>query len=168
MMTIPAYLYGDIYNYSVNPLMRLVEHASDGVLEIESFSGIADHFYIPLGSPKQVDERYTSDYHGLIHPIRLFPIHSSIQTTRLDQVQLHSLGFKVRRKRFLIETFTLPPEEEEKESDHRSKHSSNARPKGSDRSTEKEHSTLGPSKVVSDRSRLAMTGCGSNKDPLDF
>jgi elongator complex protein 4 len=56
---------------------------------------------------------YTSDYHGLVHPLSLFQVESLIQTTRMPTVKLHSLGFKVRRKRFQIETFTLPPEDED-------------------------------------------------------
>ncbi|KAI8896504.1 Elongator complex protein 4 [Globomyces pollinis-pini] len=100
VITLPAYLYDDFYSGPHNPYIRRVEHASDAVLEVESFAG----------SPNPIDSQYTSDYHGLIHPRHLFQVDTNIETTRLNPVQLHSLGFKVRRKRFLIETFTLPPE----------------------------------------------------------
>jgi hypothetical protein len=75
----------------------------------------------------------------LIHPLKLFPVETPIKTTKLNNVQLHSLGFKVRRKRFLVETFVLPPEEED-----------------DDKSKPKPTSTAG------------CSSSRSNKDPLDF
>ena len=85
---------------------------------------------------------YISDYHGLIHPLKLFPHGTVVNSTRLNSVELHSLGFKVRRKRFLVETFVLPPEDED----------------------EQNESSLVGSKAKS------TPGCAprSNKDPLDF
>jgi elongator complex protein 4 len=50
------------------------------------------------------------DYHGLIHPHTLFRVDSLVETTRLNNVERHSLGFKLRRKRFEIEPFVLPPD----------------------------------------------------------
>ena len=72
-----------------------------------------------------MDEKYTSDYHGLLHAHTLFPSDSGSPSTRLSSVELNSLAFKVRRKRFQIEQFTLPPEEEE-EVEEKKKRSSGA------------------------------------------
>ena len=84
-------------------MIRRIEHLSDAVIEIESWAG----------SIKQVNAAYTTEYHGLIHPLKLFGTQSYTTTTRLSNIQLHSLGFKVRRKRFSVETFHLPPEDDE-------------------------------------------------------
>ncbi|KAI8915628.1 Elongator complex protein 4 [Gorgonomyces haynaldii] len=100
MVTVPAHLYGDFHGLKSDPMIRQLEHIADSVLEIESFAG----------SPHPVNEQYTSDYHGLIHPHKLFRQYSYHHTTRLSNVELHSLGFKLRRKRFTVETFHLPPE----------------------------------------------------------
>ena len=40
---------------------------------------------------------------------------SGVPEDRMKKIDLYSLGFKVRRKRFSIETFTLPPEEDEEQ-----------------------------------------------------
>ena len=100
MITVPAYLYHDFHDVQVHPTIRRLEHLADAVIEIESFAG----------SPKPVNPQYTSDYHGLVHPHKLFKMNSLVHSSRLNNIQLHSLGFKVRRKRFSIETFHLPPE----------------------------------------------------------
>jgi elongator complex protein 4 len=78
-------------------VIRICEHLSDAVIEIESFQG----------SPHPVNPAYTTDYNGLIHVNKLYRDGSR----RLGNVYLHSLGFKVRRKRFEIQTFHLPPED---------------------------------------------------------
>lgn len=95
-----------------------------------------------LGTPNPVDDKFISDYHGLIHPHKLFPIDTAVQTTRLDNVQLHSLGFKVRRKRFLIEEFTLPPEDEDPTDPNQEKNKSSA--------------------------SKAAAGCGPRSNKIDF
>jgi hypothetical protein len=101
-MTIPAHIYGDFNGHCANPMIKRAEYAADAVLEIESF----------VGSPFRRDEKVTADYHGLIHPHHLFQVDSLIETTRLNNVERHSLGFKARRKRFEIEPFVLPPDME--------------------------------------------------------
>ncbi|KAJ3024822.1 Elongator subunit elp4, partial [Rhizophlyctis rosea] len=103
VITIPAHLYGDFHNLHSVPFIRRIEHACDAVLEVESFSG----------SPKPVNPLYTSDYSGLFHPRRLPRLNTINHSSRLSDIQLGSLGFKVRRKRFSIETFHLPPEAED-------------------------------------------------------
>lgn len=103
VFTIPAYLYNDFHNLNTCSLIRKAEHAADAVIEVESFEG----------SPAPLDAKYSSDYHGLLHVAKLFRVESTMMATRLSNLQLHSLGFKVRRKRFLIESFTLPPEDAE-------------------------------------------------------
>jgi elongator complex protein 4 len=130
MITIPAYLYDDFNGHGVDPLIKRAEYAVDGILEVESFTG----------SPHPLDPKYTSDYHGFIHPHMLFQVDSLLQTTRLSAVERHSLGFKVRRKRFSIEPFILPPD--------------------MDQETDSKHAGV---------LKSTKTGCGeSNKDPLAF
>jgi elongator complex protein 4 len=99
-ITIPAYLFDD---YKITPQagIQRIQHIVDAVVEVESFAG----------SPNPINEKYTSDYNGLIHPIHLFQQESLTGSSRLSNLQLHSLGFKVRRKRFSIEQFTLPPDD---------------------------------------------------------
>ncbi|KAI9208473.1 Elongator complex protein 4, partial [Polychytrium aggregatum] len=99
-VTIPAHLYNDYHGVTSNPVIRRIEHMCDAVIEIESFAG----------SPKTINTAYTSDYHGFIHAIRLPRLNSLSHSTRFPESQVRSLAFKVRRKRFLIEPFHLPPE----------------------------------------------------------
>ena len=102
MITIPAYMHSVKSGVTgCNSFVRRVEHLCDAVLELESFAGSC----LPTEQP------YVSDYSGLLHPNKLFCTNSNTTTTRFSQLQLHSLGFKVRRKRFSIETFHLPPED---------------------------------------------------------
>ncbi|KAJ3279450.1 Elongator subunit elp4 [Borealophlyctis nickersoniae] len=103
VLTMPAHMYGDFHGLHSNPIVRRIEHMCDAVIEIESFAG----------SPKPVNPLYTSDYHGLFHPRRLPRIGSLVQSSRVPEIELGSLGFKVRRKRFSVETFHLPPEVED-------------------------------------------------------
>lgn len=103
VITIPAHLYKDFYGVHIHPYIRRIEHQCDAVIEVESFTGSARSF----------DPLITSDYHGLIHPVKLFTINSLVESSKLSNVDLHAMGFKVRRKRFGIETFQLPPENED-------------------------------------------------------
>ncbi|KAJ3257902.1 Elongator subunit elp4 [Boothiomyces macroporosus] len=105
-LTLPEYFYQSENGKNYSSIIKRVEFAVDAAIEVESFAG----------STKFFDANYTSDYHGLIHPVHIFRINSLIESTRLSNVQLHSLGFKVRRKRFSIEPFVLPPEDSDKSS----------------------------------------------------
>ncbi len=102
-ISIPAYLYGDYEGVHTDPLIRSIEHLADSVFELESFSG----------SVRQVDQKYTSDYSGLLHVSKVAQLASGQPHTRMNSVDLHGLGFKVRRKRFEVEAFLPPPLDEE-------------------------------------------------------
>ncbi|KAJ3301184.1 Elongator subunit elp4 [Blyttiomyces sp. JEL0837] len=102
MVTIPAYLYGDHHGVSGSPFIKSLQHACDGVIEIESFTG----------SQRQFGEEFTSDYHGFLHPHKLPTLNTLTPATRIPITELYSLAFRVRRKRFYVETFHLPPEKE--------------------------------------------------------
>ncbi len=131
VITIPAYLYGDFNGHGIDPMIKRAEYAVDAIIEVESFTG----------SPHPLDSKYTSDYHGFIHPHSLFQVDSLLQTTRLSAVERHSLGFKVRRKRFSIEPFILPPD------------------------MDQENDSKQPSAIQ----KASKSGCGeSHKDPLAF
>ncbi|KAI8059135.1 Elongator complex protein 4 [Gongronella butleri] len=99
VVTLPAYLYDEMPNY-----VRRVEHLVDAVLEIESFAG----------SPKHNDQPYTQTYHGFFHVHKLPVLNSLLPpSTKLSVLSgggANDLAFKLRRKRFAIETFHLPPE----------------------------------------------------------
>ncbi|KAJ3213969.1 Elongator subunit elp4 [Clydaea vesicula] len=115
MISIPAYLYNDHYQIKSQSKIRSIERFCDAVLELESFEG----------SPRELHPAYTTStplqpaYHGLLHPLKLFNQNTLIPATlrNLDHSQLRSLAFRVRRKKFTIETFHLPPEEGEIEND---------------------------------------------------
>ncbi|ORX58073.1 PAXNEB-domain-containing protein [Hesseltinella vesiculosa] len=99
VITLPAYLYEEVPNY-----VRRVEHLADAVLEIESFAG----------SSKHNDQPYTQTYHGFFHVHKLPVLNSLLPpSTKLSVLSgggANDLAFKLRRKRFAIETFHLPPE----------------------------------------------------------
>ncbi|KAI8099970.1 Elongator complex protein 4 [Halteromyces radiatus] len=99
IVTIPAYLYEEVPNYICR-----VEHAVDAVIEIESFAGSSLHN----------DKPYTQNYHGFFHVHKLPVLNSLLPpSTKLSVLSAggsNDLAFKLRRKRFAIETFHLPPE----------------------------------------------------------
>ena len=105
MITLPAYLYNDFAHVASVPFIRRIEYVCDAVIEVESFAG----------SPTMTNPLYTSDYTGLIRVLSLFRLHSLSHMSRLSDVELSSMGFKVQRKKFTIETFHLPPEDAEKD-----------------------------------------------------
>ncbi|KAI9330367.1 Elongator complex protein 4 [Zopfochytrium polystomum] len=107
MMTIPAVLYDDSHGLSSSPYVRRLHHVVDGVLEVESFEMSRRYF----------GDAYTSEYHGLLHVHRLPVLSSLTSASRVANTDLHSLAFQVRRKRFKIEAFRLPPDEGDRESE---------------------------------------------------
>ena len=112
-MTVLAWMYRDFFNVSHHPLIRKMEHAADAVLEIESFQGTHQP-YSCVGSPRH-QTPIQSDFSGFIHPLKLFRMNSLTPMTRLSSLTLKSMGFKVYRKKFMIEVFSLPPEDQSQE-----------------------------------------------------
>ncbi|CAG8501014.1 8521_t:CDS:2, partial [Ambispora leptoticha] len=109
VMTIPAHLYihsagGVSPSISSIPFMKRIAHVCDAVVGIESFAG----------SPQTSNSIYTSQYNGLFHVHKLPTINSLLApATKLSILSGgggDQLGFKLRRKRFSIEKFHLPPE----------------------------------------------------------
>ncbi|KAI8822511.1 Elongator complex protein 4 [Fimicolochytrium jonesii] len=76
----------------------ILSHLSDGVLRLDSFAG----------SSTPVHSAYESQYHGFLDIVKV-PRVASLGG-RIGEMGM--LGFKVRRKRFLVERCTLPPEGE--------------------------------------------------------
>ncbi|RCH81612.1 hypothetical protein CU098_000042, partial [Rhizopus stolonifer] len=115
IVTIPAYLYDEVPN-----VMKRIEHMVDAVIEIESFAGnlfdneitMADNGCV--GDPVHNEAAYTQNYHGFFHVHKLPVLNSLLPpSTKLSVLSAggsNDLGFKLRRKRFAIETFHLPPE----------------------------------------------------------
>ena len=67
-----------------------------------------------IGSPATANAIYSSTYHGLFHVHKLPTLNSLVSSsTKLSVLSGgggNNLGFKLRRKKFTIETFHLPPE----------------------------------------------------------
>ncbi|KAK9768188.1 Elongator subunit elp4 [Basidiobolus ranarum] len=102
VLTVPAHLYSTEGGDS--GFIRKLEHMCDAVVEIESFAG----------SEKLAN--FSSDYHGFFH-VRKLPVLNAIvsSSAKLSILQsshstTNNLAFKLRRKRFTIETFHLPIE----------------------------------------------------------
>ncbi|ORY07873.1 PAXNEB-domain-containing protein [Basidiobolus meristosporus CBS 931.73] len=143
VLTVPAHLYG-----AESGFIRKLEHMCDAVVEIESFAG----------SEKLAD--FSSDYHGFFH-VRKLPVLNTIVSSSVKLSVLQSshsttnnLAFKLRRKRFTIETFHLPIEGGVGERRTSSKPDEDQK--------KKEPSTFKKGPKV---------GCGSmagKKDPLEF
>lgn len=67
-----------------------------------------------VGDPVHNEAAYTQNYHGFFHVHKLPVLNSLLPpSTKLSVLSAggsNDLGFKLRRKRFAIETFHLPPE----------------------------------------------------------
>ncbi|CAG8494731.1 3193_t:CDS:2 [Paraglomus brasilianum] len=100
VITMPAHLYSD----DSQDVVRRIEHMSDAVIELDSFAA----------RPGTADTAYSQDYHGLFYVHKLPVINSLVSPSTKLSILLGSghsnLGFKLRRKKFSIETFHLPPE----------------------------------------------------------
>ncbi|XP_059157770.1 elongator complex protein 4-like [Physella acuta] len=89
MITLPTTLFHD------KAFIKRVERMCDTVIKLESFAG----------SPNEKNPLF-KEYHGFLHVVQLPHLNSLIpaQPTTTD------LAFKLRRKKFTIEKFHLPPE----------------------------------------------------------
>ncbi|KAK0159586.1 hypothetical protein PV327_010682 [Microctonus hyperodae] len=72
-----------------------MEHMADTAIALESFAG----------SPKETNPIF-KDYHGLLHIKKM----AAINTLAAFNPKTYDLAFKMRRKKFVIETLHLPPE----------------------------------------------------------
>ncbi|GJJ77862.1 elongator complex protein 4 [Entomortierella parvispora] len=129
VITIPAHLYGTIDQRHAtdgstsSPFIHRLEQLCDASVRIESFAGALTNA-----------SSAASAYHGLFHVHKIPVLNSLIPSSTKLSVLLdgaakgsggasassngsggsskgvNNLGFKVRRKRFAIETFHLPPE----------------------------------------------------------
>ncbi|KAK3808450.1 MAG: PAXNEB protein-domain-containing protein [Benniella sp.] len=130
VITIPAHLYGTADQRhatdgsTTSPYIHRLEQLCDASVRIESFAGALTNA-----------SSAASDYHGLFHVHKVPVLNALIPSSTKLSVLLdgsakgsggassghgggsggsskgvNNLGFKVRRKRFAIETFHLPPE----------------------------------------------------------
>ncbi|KAJ3388015.1 Elongator subunit elp4 [Entophlyctis sp. JEL0112] len=102
LASIPAYLYQNHQvGVSVSPMLKCIMHAADNVFEFER-------------SKRLFSTQFSANYHGFLHVHKLSASHALVSPIlrTLSNSDLHSLAFQIRRKRFLIEPFRLPPEEE--------------------------------------------------------
>ncbi|KAI7816647.1 PAXNEB protein-domain-containing protein [Gamsiella multidivaricata] len=128
VITIPAHLYGTADQRhatdgsTTSPFIHRLEQLCDASVRIESFAGALTNA-----------SSAASDYHGLFHVHKVPVLNALIPSSTKLSVLLdgaakgsggpsghgnsggsskgvNNLGFKVRRKRFAIETFHLPPE----------------------------------------------------------
>ncbi|KAF9427859.1 Elongator subunit elp4 [Entomortierella beljakovae] len=126
VISIPAHLYGTmdqrnaVDGSTTSPYIHRIEQLCDASVRIESFAGALTNA-----------SSAASDYHGLFHVHKVPVLNSLIPSSTKLSILLdgavrgsggagsnnggsskgvNNLGFKVRRKRFAIETFHLPPE----------------------------------------------------------
>lgn len=128
MITIPAHLYGTVDQRhafdgsTTSPFIHRIEQLCDASVRIESFAGSLTNA-----------SSAASAYHGLFHVHKVPVLNALIPSSTKLSILLdgsakgsggpsgpggsggsskgvNNLGFKVRRKRFAIETFHLPPE----------------------------------------------------------
>ncbi|KAJ2608635.1 Elongator subunit elp4 [Coemansia sp. RSA 1365] len=114
VVSFPAHLYEDAGVRM--PIVRRIEHLCDAVIELESFEGT-------YATPSDIVARQSmpaaaaaGDYHGFLH-IRKLPRLNSLTASMGRLSLLHSgggstnnLAFRLRRKKFSIETYHLPIE----------------------------------------------------------
>ncbi|KAJ2492387.1 Elongator subunit elp4 [Coemansia sp. RSA 2050] len=152
VISFPAYLYEEA---GVRlPIVRRIEHLCDAVIELESFEGSnATPSSIVARQIKGEAASTSQEYHGFLH-IHKLPRLNSLTASMGRLSLLHTgggsannLAFRLRRKKFSIETYHLPIE---------------------GGVTERRV----PAKEESSTSRLPSgAGCGSTpgrKDPLEF
>ncbi|KAG0036855.1 Elongator subunit elp4 [Podila clonocystis] len=128
VITIPAHLYGTVDQRhafdgsTTSPFIHRIEQLCDASVRIESFAGALTNA-----------SSAASAYHGLFHVHKVPVLNALIPSSTKLSILLdgsakgsggpsgpggnggsskgvNNLGFKVRRKRFAIETFHLPPE----------------------------------------------------------
>ncbi|KAF9979116.1 Elongator subunit elp4 [Actinomortierella ambigua] len=124
VITIPAHLYGTpdqrhaLDGSTSSPFIHKIEQLCDASVRIESFAGAQTNA-----------ASAASAYHGLFHVHKVPVLNALVPSSTKLSILLEgsakgtggasghsarsgmgSLGFKVRRKRFAIETFHLPPE----------------------------------------------------------
>ncbi|KXS10992.1 PAXNEB-domain-containing protein [Gonapodya prolifera JEL478] len=101
IVTMPTHLFdaGSTGGLSQS-LLRRLEHAADGVIELESFDG----------TMRSVHPAFKQDYHGLVLPHKLHRPGTLTHLSRTPELELRNLAFRLRRKRFSVEPFHLPPD----------------------------------------------------------
>ncbi|KAG0004201.1 Elongator subunit elp4 [Entomortierella chlamydospora] len=195
VITIPAHLYGTVDQRNAvdgsttSPYIHRIEQLCDASVRIESFAGALTNA-----------SSAASDYHGLFHVHKVPVLNALIPSSTKLSVLLdgaakgsggpsgngasggsskgvNNLGFKVRRKRFAIETFHLPPEggvgQRRTSAESSSSTSLSDRKSGSTSSSSSSTGGAGPASgslskpsatVASSSSRSRSLGKGSNGD----
>ncbi|KAJ2858382.1 Elongator subunit elp4 [Coemansia erecta] len=115
VISFPVHLYEDSSGIRL-PIVRRIEHLCDAVIELESFEGT-------YATPADIVARQikgslgaTQDYHGFLHIHKLPRLNS--MTASVGRLSLlhtgggssNNLAFRLRRKKFSIETYHLPIE----------------------------------------------------------
>ncbi|KAI9501006.1 Elongator subunit elp4 [Coemansia spiralis] len=114
VVSFPAYLYEDMGTRL--PLVRRVEHLCDAVIELESFEGGYASPPDIVARQMKEDADAKQEYHGFLHIHKLPRLNS--MTASMGRLSLlntgggsaNNLAFRLRRKKFSIETYHLPIE----------------------------------------------------------
>ncbi|KAJ1667375.1 Elongator subunit elp4 [Coemansia sp. RSA 1813] len=114
VVSFPAHLYEDAGTRL--PIVRRVEHLCDAVIELESFEGVYATPSDIVARQAKEDADAKQEYHGFVH-IRKLPRLNSL-TASMGRLSLlntgggsaNNLAFRLRRKKFSIETYHLPIE----------------------------------------------------------
>ncbi|KAJ1944170.1 Elongator subunit elp4 [Kickxella alabastrina] len=98
------------------PIVRRIEHLCDAVIELESFEGTYASPADIVARQTRTDAASSQDYHGFLH-IHKLPRLNSLTASMGRLSLLHTgggsannLAFRLRRKKFSIETYHLPIE----------------------------------------------------------
>ncbi|KAJ2384125.1 Elongator subunit elp4, partial [Coemansia sp. RSA 2559] len=114
VVSFPAHLYEDAGTRL--PIVRRVEHLCDAVIELESFEGVYATPSDIVARQAKEDTDAKQEYHGFVR-IRKLPRLNSL-TASMGRLSLlntgggsaNNLAFRLRRKKFSIETYHLPIE----------------------------------------------------------
>ncbi|KAJ2740582.1 Elongator subunit elp4 [Coemansia sp. BCRC 34301] len=114
VISFPAYLYEEAGLRL--PIVRRIEHLCDAVIELESFEGSSVTPPNTVARQIKNEAMASQEYHGFLHIHKLPRLNSlTASMGRLSILQTgggsaNNLAFRLRRKKFSIETYHLPIE----------------------------------------------------------
>ncbi|PVZ98619.1 hypothetical protein BB558_005379 [Smittium angustum] len=117
MISFPVNFFVDGLTGKRHSLVHRIENLCDAVVELESFEGSSQDPSKTLKIQKSVTNSSSNEYHGLFHTHKLLCLNSLVSSAgKLSLLastgggSSNNLAFKLRRKKFSIETYHLPVE----------------------------------------------------------
>ncbi|OMH82986.1 putative elongator complex protein 4 [Zancudomyces culisetae] len=120
MLSLPVSLYKDTGSEQRQTIVRRIEHQCDAVVELESFEGAecGELAILKTQKTRNVISNQSNEYHGFFHIHKNFSLNSMFPIA--DKTSLlksegsggseNNLAFKLKKKKFSIETYHLPIE----------------------------------------------------------